>query len=345
MLRKSGQKNRIRLFLLRAVSDGAKNPSTRAASHFAVTRRYINQILRQLVGEGWLKARGQTRSRRYEIKMMTTVQEFPSQGSTEDRVWKECVKPAMTGLSSRALDICHYGTTEMVNNAIDHSEGDSFHVEVGTNPALVQIAVGDTGVGIFKKIMRDLNLEDEEHAALELSKGKLTTDPRAHTGEGIFFASRMFDRFSIASGRLFYAHTAASHDWVLANTEGLKGTYVQMRINSFTRRSAQAIFDEYTMGNNDPSFSVTHVPVGLVEVGEDNLISRSQAKRLMARTHAFRRILLDFRGVRTIGQAFADEVFRVWTNEHPECEVIAMRANKKVQRMMDRALAARDEPG
>jgi len=36
-----------------------------------------------------------------------------------------------------------------------------------------------------------------------LAKGKLTTDPKRHSGEGIFFSSRMFDEFDILSGGVF----------------------------------------------------------------------------------------------------------------------------------------------
>ena len=53
--------------------------------------------------------------------------------------------------------------------------------------------IDDDGEGIFKKIKNALNLLDEKQAVLELAKGKLTTDPSRHTGEGIFFTSRAFN--------------------------------------------------------------------------------------------------------------------------------------------------------
>jgi RNA polymerase sigma-70 factor (ECF subfamily) len=42
-----------------------------------------------------------------------------------------------------------------------------------------------------------MHLLDERHAILELSKDQLTTDPARHTGDGIFFTSRMFDSFDL----------------------------------------------------------------------------------------------------------------------------------------------------
>jgi hypothetical protein len=54
----------------------------------------------------------------------------------------------------------------------------------------------------------------------------------------------------------------------------------------------------------------------------------------------FKVILFDFTGVPTIGQAFADEIFRVFANAHPELEIHPVRANSEVKRMIDRARAA-----
>jgi hypothetical protein len=59
-----------------------------------------------------------------------------------------------------------------------------------------EIVIYDEGEGIFKKIQRELGLLDARHSVLEISKGKLTTDPDNHTGEGVFFSSRMFDDFA-----------------------------------------------------------------------------------------------------------------------------------------------------
>ena len=87
----------------------------------------------------------------------------------------------------------------MFNNAIDHSGGTEI-VFVTKTAAQTTITIKDNGIGIFKKIQAAMNLLDERHAILELAKGKLTTDPKRHTGEGIFFTSRLVDSFDIVSG-------------------------------------------------------------------------------------------------------------------------------------------------
>ncbi len=85
------------------------------------------------------------------------------------------------------------------------------------------------------------------------------------------------------------------------------------------------------------------VPVRLARVGDENLISRSQAKRLLQRVDRFRHVVLDFNSVSNIGQAFADEIIRVFALVHPEVELTAIQALPEVQQMIRRAEVARDE--
>jgi hypothetical protein len=82
------------------------------------------------------------------------------------------------------------------------------------------------------------------------------------------------------------------------------------------------------------------VPVRLLQYGDDRLVSRSQAKRLLNRFDRFRTVVLNFRNVESIGQAFADEVFRVFPSQHPEIDIVAIHTNEQVSRMMRRAMDA-----
>lgn len=110
-----------------------------------------------------------------------------------------------------------------------------------------------------------------------------------------------------------------------------------------TTKTPAAVLDEYS--SVDTGFSKTHVPVALAAYGESNLISRSQAKRLLARFECFAEVILDFENVKSIGQGFADEVFRVFALNHPEVHLIPIRANVKVERFIQRAqLAAQLDP-
>jgi hypothetical protein len=206
---------------------------------------------------------------------------------------------------------------------------------VGTEMAII-----DNGVGIFRKIQTELNLLDERHAVFELTKGKLTTDPARHTGEGIFFTSRMFDDFNIMSAGIYFAHEFGNvEDWILerSNPEEAR-TSVWLKLNNHTSRTLKKIFDQYSSGD-DYGFTKTVVPVRLAQYGNDRLISRSQAKRVVARVELFKVVIFNFENVSTIGQAFADEIFRVFARQHPEIEILVSHANSEVQRMIERAKA------
>ena len=71
--------------------------------------------------------------------------------------------------------------------------------------------------------------------------------------------------------------------------------------------------------------------------GTDKLVSRSQAKRVLARVELFKTVVFDFKGVDYIGQAFSDEIFRVFANAHPDIKLLPIHANSEVKRMIARA--------
>lgn len=303
----------------------------------------MNKHVQKLTREGCLMESGQTRNRIYRLAPLSVWERHYEivDGLAEDVVWTNDIRPALGQLPDNVMNIWHHGFTEMFNNAIDHSEGTSIYVEIRKTAASCEMALFDDGVGIFRKIQKALNLLDERHAILELAKGKLTTDPKRHTGERIFFTSRMFDSFRILSGGAYFTHEhGEANDWLLENEHSQKGTAVFMRLHNYTSRTTRKVFDAYVSGE-DYDFSKTVVPVKLALYGNDQLISRSQAKRVLARVELFKTVVFDFRGVETIGQAFADEIFRVFANEHPGITLVPVNAISQVKRMIERGRSGR----
>lgn len=318
------------------------------AAALNLSRAAVATRARVLIANGYLAKTGTTRPTYRLGTHRRAIIEHPLAGLTEDRVWTRDVAPLFRGLPANIIDICHHGLTEMVNNAIDHSEGERLQVFADRNGSRLAVMVSDDGIGIFRKITRALDLPDERLALLELSKGKLTTDPRRHSGEGVFFTSRMFDRFQIASHDLVFDHDAAQGDDLLYDIDPRSvrcGTTVLMEIGTDATRTAKQVFDEFSSGPDEYAFVKTVVPVRLAKVGDENLVSRSQAKRLLRRVDQFRTVILDFEEVTSIGQAFADEIFRVFANEHPGVELIAIHAQPEVRQMIRRAEVLRDEGG
>jgi hypothetical protein len=222
----------------------------------------------------------------------------------------------------------------MINNALDHAQASTLTVVVGRGASKTRIQVLDDGIGIFRKIKAAFDLADETQAILELAKGKLTTDPDHHSGQGIFFTSRMLDEFSILSRGADFSHQARRpDDWIFANEDTDSSTMVVMALENDTGRTLKDVFDQYSSGDNY-DFSKTVVPLRLAKFGDEKLISRSQAKRVLSRIEHFRSVVFDFAGIEIIGQAFADEVFRVWAKSHEDVACFVIDANPDVRKMI-----------
>ena len=341
MTRITARGNEIKQFILKNVQDHPGNIAAFTAHEFGITRQAVSRYLRALVSEGKLTGVGNTKQRTYKLPVLLEDQfEFSLDGLREDVVWRETILPLLDDYPENVIDIWHYGCTEMINNAIDHSEGTRLYLFIEKDAYKTSIWIDDDGVGIFKKIQMACNLDDERHAVLELSKGKLTTDPDNHTGEGIFFSSRMFDRYLIFSGDVTFTHDNdfdEEEDWIWEREDRFDGTQILMSLENSSNRDHRAIYDKYTATDDDYGFTKTVVPVRLAKHGHEKLVSRSQAKRLMARVDRFKVVILDFTGVEVVGQAFADELFRVFENHHPDIKVKAAFANKDIQKMIRRA--------
>lgn len=329
----------VRTFILNQVSDHPTDIAKRVASHFHITRQAVHKHLRRLVDDGALQESGRTRRREYNLAIRIEWERTYAieSGLAEDLAWSHHVRAALGDLPENVLLIWQHAFTKVFNNAIDHSEGSRIRVQIRATAATTEMIVSDNGLGIFKKIQQRLGLLDERHAILELSKGKLTTDPARHSGEGIFFTSRMFDSFDIVSGGVSFSHTSGEDvDWIRDNSESASGTTVWMRLSNRATRTTKKVFDEFVSGE-DYDFSRTVVPVVLAQYAPDPLISRSQAKRVLARVDLFRTVVFDFSGVKEIGQAFSDEIFRVFARAHPEIELEFIHANVDVRNMIRRA--------
>jgi anti-sigma regulatory factor (Ser/Thr protein kinase) len=117
----------------------------------------------------------------------------------EFRVWKQLIAPKLSNLNETAEEIIEYAITEILNNAQDHSGGNKVSISISQDENNISVTIGDDGVGIFKHIMAHLHLDQALDADIELCKGKLTTQPERHSGEGLFFTLQAVDRLTICA--------------------------------------------------------------------------------------------------------------------------------------------------
>lgn len=316
------------------------------ASSFEVTTVAVYKQLEKLEQDGLITSEKQGRIKRYSLVPLQSIdREYPLRGLNEDVILSKDMSDIFKeDVSSVVRSVFTYVFTEMLNNAIDHSESEAVTIHVFRNAYVIGCEISDQGVGIFRKIQNAMGLEEKRFAILELAKGKFTTDPASHTGEGVFFSSKVADRFFIFSDALAFIgdNSAGNADPVMMDrlSEGQrKGTRVYFEIVLDRTITFADIANRYTEAPDDYGFSKTIVPVRLLEYREANpvFISRSQAKRLLTRFERFKNIVLDFQDVDEIGQGFADEVFRVFVNQHPDTMITYTNASVMVERMIKRA--------
>lgn len=331
----------IRRFLLNAIKAGDSDYMSHCMDTFNLTRQAVHRNLSELVKSGFLKASGKTSGRIYSLgPIRSHNKQMKLKGLRESDVYMREFGFVFSGLPRELEDICHYGFTEILNNAIDHSCGESVDISVERNLDSIRIEIEDDGEGIFIHIARIMELNDPRESILELSKGKLTTDPENHSGQGIFFTSRAFDKFYIFSGNLVFSHDDnGRYDYLLHADQDHRGTRVIMEIFISSSRSLKDVFDEFSDAEDDLAFNKTVVPVKLALYEGEQLISRSQAKRILNRVEKFKTVMLDFQDVSLIGQGFADEVFRVFAARNPQIKLIPINLNEDIQRSIKAVLA------
>lgn len=327
----------------RDVMDHPRDLTRHYADHLGISRVAANNYIQRLETDGWIARSGPKTHPVFSPGYRRRITRlYPLIGLEEDIAWERDFKPYFS-LTANVQSIVAHGFTEMVNNAIDHSGGNGVFVWMTQDESHIGLIISDDGVGIFAKISAALELPDMRQALFELAKGKLTTDPSKHSGEGVFFTSRMFDSFEISANDLAFNHDEASPSDSLREEKGIfpNGTTVFMRLSLNSPRTTADVYAQFTNAPEDYDFSRTVVPMRLAKYGDEQLISRSQAKRLIARLDRFKAVILDFNEIKEIGQAFADELFRVYAIAHPEVELVPKNMNEQVERMWLRAVAPR----
>lgn len=326
------------------------NPLTASdlSRKYKISRQGLHRYLAKLVRDGRILKQGSSPKTTYYILNKSQVlrriwkggkrfqKRVRAEGLHEDLLLKEIEsqKTFLDGLSEHAIINFAYAFTEMVNNAIDHSKTKFIDISVKVSSGVVSFAVADRGVGIFQNMREKKNLQSEMEAIEDILKGKQTTMPEKHSGEGIFFTSKIADRFVIESHGKRLTIDNLIDDAFVEDIRHKKGTNVYFEQKIDTRKKLDDMFHRYT--SEDFQFKKSQVKVKLFSRGE-LYISRSQAKRLVHALDQFDEIILDFKDVETIGQAFADEVFRIFQTDHPEIKIIPINCNENVEFMIKRA--------
>lgn len=148
----------------------------------------------------------------------------------------------------------------------------------------------------------------------------------------------MLTEFAIWSENMVYSYRCGDRDRFVQShlisyytkMEGI-GTMAVMKLENEAVRTSAEVFDEFAP--LEEGFVKTMIPMrDMCPLGDP--VARSQARRILRRLEEFREIIFDFRGIGFMGQGFADEVFRVFQNMHPEIKLTVVNANAAVEGMI-----------
>ncbi len=308
---------------------------------FKISRQAVNRHLKSMLKEGVIIKEGVTKAARYKTgesrKTVTASRRWEKtyhlRGLEEHEVFRKISTilslDASTVPSARA--IVRHAFTEMLNNAVDHSQSEKCLIRFEVNRYACAFIIRDYGIGLFNSIRNKFRLNDEYDALSQLLKGKTTTMEDRHSGEGIFFTSKAGDEVAFRSHRIRLSFDNSKDSIITEEKRFLRGTEVSFSISRRSRRDLSSIFLEYSPKEYDYRFEKTKVYINL---SSKEHVSRSEARRLLYGLDKFTEIILDFKRVKIIGQGFADEIFRVYQKEHPGIVIKTDNVSPVIEQMI-----------
>ena len=330
------KKDQAKDYILQQIEKGEKHYAAKTAETFQIARSTVYNYISELVRDQII-----TKNDDGQYRLLNTVRTFfySDRIPDEDSIFVKDILPLIKDLPANVVEAWRYAFTEMMNNAIEHSESKDIFVHFMRNQIITRISILDAGVGIFKKIQEYMKCSKCEELTLVecmslLFAGKFTTAREYHSGEGIFFTSHLMDRFFIFSDDLCFSRNNFADDY--SNMElPEKGTSVYMELSNKSQKTVTEIFNRYT--NPEEGFTHTCVPIAHMFTG-GSPVSRSEARRLGAMLIRFKEATLDFTGVTSIGQAFTHELFVVWQRKNPDIVLNRIGMGKDVENMIKRVL-------
>lgn len=337
------KRDSIKRYMLEKIRMDDEQYISKTAENFQISITSVKRYISDCIADGIMEMNSEKKTGYQLTKREAEFTYDTTELLCEDQIFYTDVFPLLGNLSNEAKNVWSYAYMEMMNNAIEHSRASQIRCRVISDYLYTEIAIIDNGIGIFKNIQQYFEQElgqniDYQSAIIELHKGKFTSNPATHSGEGIFFSTKMLSEFAIWSDNAIFSTGCLNRDTfvqshLIAYVTKLNhiGTMVIMKLENQTSRKPKEVFDLYAP--IEEGFVKTCIPLKEVcPYGEP--IARSQARRVVYRLEEFRQIELDFTGIDFMGQGFADEVFRVFQNKHPEIELIPIHANEAVLGMI-----------
>ena len=157
--------------------------------HTTKSRQYVNSVIRGMVNKKLLLKGGATAGSFYVLPKNIhligdeIIVKLKREDLEEHKVFNDLKEkaPFINDLKENISSILFYAFTEMLNNAIEHSQSKYVEICIRKDKESIIFIVNDFGIGVFRNVMQQRKLKSELEAIQDLLKGKTTTQPHSHT--------------------------------------------------------------------------------------------------------------------------------------------------------------------
>ena len=325
----------IKQFILQNLTQHQKDIIKATIRQFGLSRQAILKHMHTLIQEDKVVAHGKTRDRYYELMPLVNYSQSIdiSNGFRPDKLIQDQIRPKLKHLPTNIREICEFSLSALFNNVLDHANGTHLSYKIYVTEDEVHLLINDNGVGLFYKINDAQNLKGNHLSAIEVAKGRVTSDPINHAGEELMTVLHLFDTGIIEATGLCLTFINKTSDWTISESSQLKGTKIHLKIETNTKRTCQEVFQRIF---NREKQSV-RIPVKLARANGEQLNSRIQAQSLVHNIKDLDEIQFDFRQIDLIGPAFADELLRRTKEKNKNISVSWINTTGTINMLMSRA--------
>ena len=328
---------KIKKFILDNITLHQKDIIHTAIQRFGVSRQAILKHMHALIAEKQVLAYGKTRDRIYELRPHLNFNKTVkiNEKFYPREIVGNYITPHLDVVENNIKEIIQFSMTALMNNILEHSKAKQFYFKLFKTYNDFHIIIRDNGIGIFKKIQSNLDLEDCLIAAMELAKGRITTDSENHSGDELNAILHLFDIVKIEANRKSLIYNSTLNKWMIENSVHKHGTSLYLKIDPASNRNCEMIFKKlFDVPNNRLT-----IPISLIMVpGMELINSRTQAKSILRNIENFSQVTFDFNQVELIGPAFADELVRESKKKNNLAKLNWINSSKMIDVLMSRAL-------
>ncbi|MBR2013289.1 MAG: winged helix-turn-helix transcriptional regulator, partial [Clostridia bacterium] len=128
------KKDSIIAYILEKVSEDCKNLSKTVSENLGINQTTVHRYVEELLEKGVIvrKKRGQYELREKDVTFI--LSRAKGDLRSDIAVYERTLEPYVENMAGNVQSIWAYAFTEMINNAIDHSEAETVVVKVRQNP-------------------------------------------------------------------------------------------------------------------------------------------------------------------------------------------------------------------